>query len=174
MKHNKFVTEIFKGTIDVPADTVEKYRQWADFERTLDPLGRSESTTINGWQYSFNNNQSPPNWLNSMFSGIQKIKDEIGYNAVKSIWTVDYEKGGFQDPHFHQPGNRLFTVIINISGTGELLLFDPRQIATAQGESIIEIETLNPGDWIAMPSWLTHSTRPCKDNRIILVMDVHQ
>lgn len=174
MKYTKFVTEIFKGSLDLPTDLIEKYRQWSEFERTLDPLGRSESTTVNGWQYSFNNNQTAPQWLESLFPNINEIKSDIGYNSVKSMWTVDYNVGGFQDPHFHQPGNRLYTIIINLTGTGELLLYDPRQIATAQGESIVEIETLNPGDWIAMPSWLTHSTRPCRDKRIILVMDVHQ
>ncbi len=174
MKQNKFVTEIYKGNFVIAPEVIEKYKKWSDFEKELDPLGRSDSTTLKGWQYSFNNNDSPPDWLEDIFPLIKEIKKEIGYNTVKSMWTVQYENGGFQDPHFHQPGNNLYTIIINIFGQGELILFDPRQLATAHGASIVEIENLMPGDWYAMPSWLVHSTRPCNGERIILVMDVHQ
>jgi oxalate decarboxylase/phosphoglucose isomerase-like protein (cupin superfamily) len=90
------------------------------------------------------------------------------------MWTVDYEPGGFQDAHFHQPGNNLYTIIINLLGSGQLILFDPRQLATAHGESISKIETLSPGYWIALPSWLVHGTRPSLNRRSILVMDVNK
>ncbi len=174
MKYSKFVTEIFKGKSTISPDILEKYKTWSRFEKELDPIGRSDSTTVHGWQYSFSNNDAPPDWFDKLLPLIKEIKEEIGYNVVKSMWTVYYNKGGFQDPHFHQPGNNLYTVIINISGDGELVIFDPRQLATAHGASIVEIEKLSSGDWIAMPSWLVHSTRPCADERIILVLDVYQ
>ena len=174
MKIDKFITEIYKGKFELPETIVEEYKSWAHFEKELDPKGRSDSTTINGWQYSFSQKDKTPAWLDKLMPFILDIKKEISYNTVKSLWTIDYQTGGFQDPHFHQPGNNLYTVILNIFGNGDLLLFDPRQLATAHGEKIVEIETLTNGDWIAMPSWLVHSTRPCKDNRIILVMDVHK
>lgn len=174
MKYNKFVTETYKGNFEISIDTVARYKKWSEFEKALDPIGRNDSTTINGWQYSFDNSDSVPNWLEDLLPQIKHIKDEIGYNQIKSMWTVQYDQGGFQDPHFHQPGNNLYTIIINISGQGELVIFDPRQLAIAHGERIVEIENLRPGDWYAMPSWLVHSTRPCQEERIILVLDVHQ
>lgn len=174
MKHNMFITEVYKGHLSLPLDTIESYNQWAAFEKTLDPIGVSKSTTVSGWQYSFNSANSSPNWLELLMSSIREIKAEVNYNTIKSMWTVDYEVGGYQDAHFHQPGNNLYTIIINLSGQGELILFDPRQLATAHGESISKIETLNPGDWIALPSWLIHSTRPSLNRRSILVMDVNK
>jgi hypothetical protein len=174
MKYNMFVTEIFKGQISLPLDLIDSYNQWTTFEKTLDPLGVSKSTTVQGWQYSFNTDNSAPKWLELLMPSIREIKAEVNYNTVKSMWTVDYEVGGFQDAHFHQPGNNLYTIIINLSGQGELILFDPRQLATAHGESISKIEILNPGDWIALPSWLIHGTRPSLCHRSILVMDVNK
>lgn len=174
MKHQMFITEIFKGQVLLPLDLIDSYDQWATFEKTLDPVGLSKSTTVGGWQYSFNSADSPPNWLELLMPSIREIKAEVNYNTIKSMWTVDYEVGGFQDAHFHQPGNNLYTIIINLSGQGELILFDPRQLATAHGESISKIETLNPGDWIALPSWLIHGTRPSLTRRSILVMDVNK
>lgn len=174
MKHQMFITEVFKGQICLPLNITDSYNQWATFEKTLDPRGISASTTIKGWQYAFSAAESVPAWLDSMMPAISDIKAEINYCSVKSMWTVDYEIGGFQDAHFHQPGNNLYTIIINLSGQGELILFDPRQLATAHGESISKIETLNPGDWIAMPSWLVHGTRPSINHRSILVLDVNK
>jgi hypothetical protein len=174
MKYNMFITEVFKGHISLPLNIIDSYTEWAAFEKTLDPEGVSASTTIKGWQYVFGTAQHTPAWLESLIPYIGEIKAEVAYNTVKSMWTVDYEVGGFQDAHFHQPGNNLYTIIINLSGQGELILFDPRQLATAHGESISKIETLNPGDWIAMPSWLIHGTRPSLNHRSILVMDVNK
>ena len=174
MKHQIFVTEIYKGQISLPLNITDDYSKWAVFEKTLNPQGMSASTTIRGWQYAFSSGESIPAWLQSLMPGISEIKTELEYSSVKSMWTVDYEIGGFQDAHFHQPGNNLYTIIINLSGQGELILFDPRQLATAHGESISKIETLNPGDWIALPSWLVHGTRPSLDRRSILVLDVNK
>ena len=169
-----FITEVYKGQISLPSNITDSYAEWATFEKTLDPVGVSASTTVNGWQYAFSTGESVPAWLESLMPSISEIKAEVGYNTVKSMWTVNYEVGGFQDAHFHQPGNNLYTIIINLSGQGELILFDPRQLATAHGESISKIEVLNPGDWIALPSWLVHSTRPSLNRRSILVMDVNK
>ena len=174
MKHQMFITEIFKGQISLPLNITDSYNQWTAFEKTLNPQGMSASTTIRGWQYAFSATESMPTWLESLMPSISEIKSEIDYSSLKSMWTVDYEIGGFQDAHFHQPGNNLYTIIINLSGQGELILFDPRQLATAHGESISKIEVLNPGDWIAMPSWLVHGTRPSLNRRSILVMDVNK
>ena len=169
-----FITEVFKGQISLPLNITDSYNQWTKFEKTINPLGVSASTTIRGWQYAFSAAESMPAWLESLMPNISEIKAELDYSSVKSMWTVDYEIGGFQDAHFHQPGNNLYTIIINLSGQGELILFDPRQLATAHGESISKIETLNPGDWIAMPSWLIHGTRPSLNCRSILVIDVNK
>jgi hypothetical protein len=174
MKYNMFVTEIFKGNVQLSSNIIDRYTQWSTFEKTLDPIGVSKSTTVCGWQYSFNSSESTPDWLELLMPQICEIKAEVNYNTVKSMWTVDYEPGGFQDAHFHQPGNNLYTIIINLLGSGQLILFDPRQLATAHGESISKIETLDPGDWIALPSWLVHSTRPSLSRRSIVVMDVNR
>jgi len=169
-----FITEVFKGHISLPLNITNDYNQWAAFEKTLDPLGLSASTTIRGWQYAFGTAKTVPAWLELLMPNINEIKADINYSSIKSMWTVDYEVGGFQDAHFHQPGNNLYTIVINLSGHGELILFDPRQLATAHGESISKIEILNPGDWIALPSWLVHGTRPSLNRRSILVMDVNK
>lgn len=171
MKIDKFVTSIYKGHFSISEKFEEIFDDWADFEKTLNPEGCLYSTTQHGWQYSFSR-EKIPRWLEEIFPHIQQIKQEINCLNLKSSWVVDYSIGGYQDPHFHQPEDNLYTIVINLFGNGELLLHDPRPIAICHGNSIVEIETLQPGDWIAIPSWLVHSSRPSTERRIIYVMDI--
>lgn len=173
MKQDLFVTTIYKGTFDLSDNFLNKFDSWANFEKELDPDGCQYSTTQKGWQYSFKPGEKPPFWFDEISLVLSNIKEEIGFKHIKSSWVVDYQQGGYQDPHFHQPENNLYTVILNFSGSGELLLFDPRPIATCQGFSILEVELLKPGSWIAIPSWLVHSSRPSDNRRIIYVLDVY-
>jgi hypothetical protein len=173
MKQDLFVTTVYKGNFELSNQFLNKFDNWANFEKDLDPSGCKYSTTQNGWQYSFNLGEKPPLWFGEIVDVLSNIKEELKFKNIKSSWVVDYEKGGYQDPHFHQPENNLYTIILNFHGNGELLLFDPRPIATCQGFNILEVETLKPGSWIAIPSWLVHSSRPSKDRRIIYVLDVY-
>ena len=86
---------------------------------------------------------------------------------------MEYEKNGYQDPHYH-PMQKLdcYTVIFNIRGRGELVLYDPRQFAVAEGAELGITEILNSCEWIAIPTWLMHSSRPCKQKRSIFVLDL--
>lgn len=174
MKLFKFVTEIYRGHFDLAEDFIEEYKEWSKFEKDLDSQGCQGTTTNLGWQYSFNNLDVAPKWLEKLKPFILEIKTETELNLTKSIWTVYYEKGGYQDAHFHQPQSNLYTVIINLFGDGELSLYDPRPLATAHGESILEKYPLKSGDWIAIPSWLIHSTAPARNDRAVLVIDIYK
>jgi hypothetical protein len=171
MIKERFVTNTWKGEFLISQKTLNEYDQWVKFEKELDPLGRDDSTTRNGWQYSFSNDETLPLWLEDLLPEINKIKSEIGFTTIKSSWAIDYGIGGYQDPHVHQPHTNLITIILNLKGRGELMLFDPRPGAVGQGLPIIEGETLNSGEWFAMPGWLAHGTRPCVNPRSILVVD---
>lgn len=174
MKLDKFTTEVYKGHCDINDKIIKDYNEWYDFEKTLDTLGCQGTTTVNGWQFSFNTREKSPPWLESCNVYLGQIKKEVGLSNTKSLWTIFYETGGYQDPHFHQPDRNLYTIIFNLIGKGELALFDPRPLATAHGNSIVEKIMLEPGDWIALPSWLVHSSSPCKEKRAILVIDIYK
>lgn len=171
MLKERFITKTWKGNFTISQKTLNDYTQWVKFEKELDAEGRSDSTTRNGWQYSFSNNEFPPSWLEDLLPELNKIKSEIGFNTIKSSWAIEYNAGGYQDPHVHQTHTELITVIMNLKGDGELMLFDPRPGAVGHGFPILETEKLGPGEWFAMPGWLAHSTRPCLNPRSILVID---
>jgi hypothetical protein len=170
MLKERFVTNTWKGDFSISQKTLNEYIQWVKFEKELDPEGRTDSTTRNGWQYSFGNEETPPLWFEDLLPEINKIKSEIGVTTIKSSWAVEYDIGGYQDPHIHHHNN-LVTIILNLRGQGELMLFDPRPGAVGQGIPILEVEVLEPGQWFAMPGWLAHGTRPSIASRSILVID---
>jgi hypothetical protein len=171
MLKERFVTKTWKGNFSLSQKTLNDYNQWVKFEKELNQSGRTDSTTVQGWQYSFSPGEAPPSWLEDLLPEINKIKNEIGFTNIKSSWAIEYDHGGYQDPHVHQPHTNLITIILNLNGIGELMLFDPRSGAVGQGLPILEVETLNSGEWFAMPGWLAHGTRPCKNARSILVID---
>lgn len=174
MKIDRFTTPTWSGTFKISDSIIKEYNKWVLFEKTLDEKGAEYSTTQNGWQYIFKQTDKEPFWLEQLKPEINKIREEIGCIRVKTIWTVEYNSGGYQDPHFHNIGiATVLTVVINLSGNGELLLHDPRPIAQAQGWGFADIVTLNPGDWIAFPSYITHNSRPSSNKRNILVLDVY-
>lgn len=170
MKIEKFITPLWRGKFNIDGTIIDKFDTWCEFEKSLDPEGRSDSTTSNGWQYSFHEDKVP-DWLTPIIPEVNNIKKEIGLTKIKSVWAIDYQIGGFQDPHVHQPHTNLITVIMNLRGTGEILLFDPRPMAVGYGHPIVEKEILRSGEWLAMPGWLVHNSRPCLDRRSILVFD---
>ena len=172
MKIDRFVTPTWSGHFDIPAKTIKSYRDWVEFERNLDPKGASESTTRNGWQYIFSKWDNEPEWLASIKSNLDEIKKEIGFLRMKTEWVVDYDIGGFQDPHFHTVGvANILTTIVNLDGEGEVIMIEPRQLAMGQGIKFADEVFLKPGDWLTMPSYLIHNSRPCLTPRSILVFD---
>ncbi len=174
MRVDRFVTPTYAGNFKVTPEIIEKYKAWAAFERELNPEGASESTTMNGWQYVFGPADQDPDWLKLLKPSIAEIREEIKCVRAKTLWVVEYKPGGYQDPHFHNIGiANVMTVIMNLEGTGDLILQDPRQIAMAQGLGFADVITLEPGDWIAMPAYLIHNSRPCPANRTILVLDLY-
>ena len=174
MKKDRFVTPTWTGHFDISPETLRRFHNWLSFEKDLDPSGALESTTQNGWQYMFGQWDSEPDWLKDIGHEIEKIKKEINFVRAKSSWVVSYNPGGYQDPHFHNIGiAQAATILINLEGTGEVVLQDPRQLAMAQGLGFAEIVTLHPGDWLVMPAYLIHNSRPCLTARNILVMDVY-
>lgn len=167
----RFVTKTWKGKLNLDKNFHKEYSEWVNFEKTLDNVGRTDSTTVGGWQYSFDGYDKTPSWFFNIKPQIDKVKEEIGFKNIKSSWVIEYEPGGYQDPHVHQPRTNLVTIIFNLCGYGDLLLFDPRPMAVNNGYSIVEEEHLEPGDWIAIPGWVVHNTRPCSEHRSILVID---
>jgi oxalate decarboxylase/phosphoglucose isomerase-like protein (cupin superfamily) len=154
-----FPTEIYFGTIDLNDKLIYDLKKWIEIQKLLEEDLSTYSTTNNGWQYAFKYNDIQPEWHKSIISQV----DSDFYLKNKSSWIVDYEIGGYQDPHIHRSSQG--TMIINLVGSGDLLLYDTR---TTGG---FEVKTLNPGDWVYIPGWLMHSSRPCKDKRSILVID---
>jgi hypothetical protein len=172
MKKDRFVTPTWSGHFDISEKTIKLYYDWVKFEKNLDPKGASESTTRNGWQYIFSKWDAEPDWLNSIKHEVAEIKKEIGFARIKTEWIVDYDIGGYQDPHFHTVGvANVMTTIVNLAGEGEVVVLDPRQLAMGQGIKFADEIKLAPGDWFSMPSYLIHSSRPCNVPRSILVFD---
>lgn len=161
-----FPTIVYKGSIDMLPLVTTDYDKWVQVEKLItDPI--SGSTTHNGYQRVFVPSDKEPAWMSYILDKLFSLTDKLG--AIKSSWIVSYDSGGYQDPHIHASSH--YTAIVNISGTGELLLHDPRPIAVALTSPFAEIIKLSPGDWIAFPGWLTHSSRPCATERNILVID---
>ena len=173
MKIERFVTPTWVGHFDLKESTVKDYLDWVKFEKELDPTGAQESTTRNGWQFMFGQWAVEPNWLKAIKPVINSIREEVKCVRVKTVWVVDYEKGGYQDPHFHNIGiANVMTIIINLTGEGDVILQNPNPIAMAQGLGFAEIVHLTPGDWLAFPAYVIHNSRPADMPRGILVMDV--
>lgn len=174
MKADIFPTHVYTGHLDIPEKVISMYKSWRDFERELDPNGAQQSTTQNGWQYTFAFGENEPEWLQALSPAINQIKEEVEFVRTKTMWVVDYNKGGYQDPHFHSVGIvKVSTIIINLIGNGELVIQDPRQLAMGQGYGFAYEHKFKPGDWLAMPAYLIHNSRPCLDPRSILVLDVY-
>ena len=172
MKIDRFITPTWLGHININDNLINEYKNWSKFEKELDPYGATLSTTVNGWQYIFNQTDKDPDWLKILRPEINKIKDEIQWTRLKTMWVIDYEIGGYQDPHFHNVGVvQLVSIIINLIGNGQLILQDPRPIAQAQGVDFANVIELAPGDWCAFPSYIIHNSRPCNEYRSILVLD---
>lgn len=171
MKHEYFTTPIYKGTFEFSDQMYKKYKEWLDFERTLDPDGILGSTTKNGYQIGIKD--KIPDWFQPFYIEVKKVQKELNKDYIKGSWFVEYETGGFQDPHYH-PTHKLnaFTIIFNIRGRGELVLYDPRTFAVSEGAELGVTEVLNDCEWIAMPTWLMHSSRPCEQPRSIFVLDL--
>jgi oxalate decarboxylase/phosphoglucose isomerase-like protein (cupin superfamily) len=154
-----FPVEIFTGKVVLDEKLVQDYLKWLEIQKLLEEDISGVSTTMNGWQYAFKHNDIQPTWHDTIISQV----DDSFHLKDKSSWIVDYEVGGYQDPHIHRSSRA--TMIINLVGSGDLLLYDTRPIGG------FEVKTLNPGDWIYIPGWLMHSSRPCKEKRSILVID---
>lgn len=161
MRSDLFPTTVYYGHIDISEKIIKEYKEWAKFEKELAPSGADQTTTQRGWQYIFAHGETEPDWLKSIAPQLNEIKQEVGFVRAKTMWVVDYQDGGYQDPHFHSVGIvKVATVILNILGKGELVIQDPRQLAMGQGYGFASEVVLNPGDWYAMPAYLIHNSRP--------------
>lgn len=154
-----FAVNIFYGTVDLSEKLISDFNKWIEIQKLLEDDVSVYSTTMNGWQYAFKSDDNQSEWHKQIVSQF----DAYYHTKDKSSWVVDYEAGGYQDPHIHRSSSG--TMIINIVGSGDVLLYDTRPTGG------FEIKTLNPGDWIYIPGWLMHSSRPCKQKRSILVID---
>jgi hypothetical protein len=150
-----FPAEISYGTIALSDKTVYDFVKWLEIQKLLEEDVSAGSTTVNGWQYAFKSGDNQPSWHANIVSQFKSQE------LCESSWIVDYEIGGHQTPHFHR--NSKSTLIINIVGKSDLLLFDSYMNEYPK--------TLNPGDWIHIPGWLMHASQPCKEKRSILVID---
>jgi hypothetical protein len=174
MRTDMFVTPTFSGNASLSEKTISMFKDWVKFEKELNPLGDQESTTQNGWQYIFKPGDSEPDWLKAIAPSLNEIKQEVGFGKIKTMWVVDYNSGGYQDPHFHSVGViKVSSLIFNIIGQGELVVQDPRQLAMGQGYGFAYEHYFNPGDWFCMPAYLVHNSRPSQGRRSILVMDFY-
>lgn len=174
MKADLFPTPVYSGHIDIPESIISMYKDWVKFEKELNPAGAQESTTQDGWQYIFSFNESEPKWLQALAPMLNSIKEEVDCARTKTMWVVDYNKGGYQDPHFHSVGVvKVSTIIMNLLGEGELVIQDPRQLAMGQGYGFAHEHRFGPGDWLCMPAYLIHNSRPANTPRSIIVLDIY-
>lgn len=150
-----FPAEISYGTIDLSDKTVNDFAKWLEIQKLLEEDVSAESTTMNGWQYAFKPGDIQPSWHSNIVSQFN-FQEQL-----QSSWVVDYEIEGYQTPHIHR--NSKSTLIVNIIGKGDLLLFDPYWNEYRR--------TLTPGDWIYIPGWLMHASQPCEEKRSIFVID---
>jgi hypothetical protein len=172
MKTDMFVTTMHSGNINWSDKTIAMFKNWVKFEKELTPAGDQESTTQGGWQYVFKPGDHEPDWLREITPNLNAVKEEIGFDKIKTMWVVDYNEGGYQDPHFHSVGViKVSTIIFNILGNGELVVQDPRQLAMGQGYGFAYEHKFAPGDWLSMPAYLIHNSRPSSGPRSILVID---
>jgi hypothetical protein len=162
-----FPTVLNSGHIDLDIKTINDYKKWVEVEKLITP-GIIGSTTHNGYQRALGPTDVEPKWFKDIMAGLTDILTEIAL-PIKSSWIVSYNTGGFQDPHIHPSSS--YTLIVNIQGDGDLLLFDPRPMAVALSEPFAKNIILNPGDWVAFPGTLSHASRPCNNSRDILVID---
>lgn len=170
---SRFVTKTFQGSLDIPEKIILDLKKWLEIEQSLDPKGVKGSTTQKGYQRTLSNNDKKISWLNSLREKIDPVFDEVGVSVINNAWIIDYEAGGYQDPHFHHMCRpNTFGMILNIEGSSDLILQDPRHLAMIQGENFADIVELKKGDWIIFPNYIIHNSRPCKDRRIILVMNI--
>lgn len=172
MLKDVFRTQIAQGKFEISNDFTKLFNKWIEIEKLLDAQGVENSTTNRGWQKTFLSDEKLPDWFKFIEADIQKVKDLLSCTKIQSSWIVDYDIGGYQDLHMHVRNGSNWTVIFNIAGKGEILIHDPRPVYVAHSSIYIEEITLDAGSWIAMPSWLVHSSRPCLSKRSIFVMDV--
>lgn len=172
MKTDMFVTPTYSGNIQISEKILSMFNSWIKFEKELDPVGDKESTTQNGWQYVFKPGDVEPDWLKALSPYLNEVKEEVNFGKIKTMWVVDYNAGGYQDPHFHSVGViQVSSIIFNIIGNGELVVQDPRQLAMGQGYGFAYEHKFTPGDWFCMPAYLIHNSRPSRERRSILVID---
>lgn len=158
-----FVTRIAHGHIEVESSLKTDFLKWIEITKLIDEDCSKETTTSNGWQYAFKASDIQPSWHKTI---IERLPN---FGNIKSSWVVDYEAGGYQDIHIHKSSSG--TLIVNLVGKGNLMLYDPRPMAVAVSEPYAVVKQLLPGDWIYIPGWLAHSSRPCPEKRSIYVVD---
>ena len=167
-----FSTPVFKGRFETTGRMLSDYNKWIEIEKLLDPDGSKYSTTMNGWQKPFKPGDKEPQWIGSIMDTLSGIMETLNCNQIKSSWVVEYAAGGYQDLHMHTNNGSNWSVIFNISGTGKLLLHDPRPHFVSHTSIYVEEIELTAGDWIVFPSWLVHSSRPSETARSIYVADI--
>lgn len=145
------------GRITIDKKLQEDIRDWIDFEKLISEDVSTGSTTMNGYQRVFNERDIQPEWHNRIISQLP-----IDFNKPKSSWMVSYNKGGYQEKHRHEKSKT--TTIINLVGEGALVLYD--------NDNKEYIKKLSVGDWIEIPGQVFHSTKPCINERIVLVIDI--
>jgi hypothetical protein len=172
VNQNLFPTPVFKGQFVVSNAIITDYKKWVEIEKLLDPDGSKYSTTMNGWQRPFGPADKKPTWMNSIIESISDIMKNLNCNQIKSSWVVEYDVGGYQDLHMHTNNGSNWTVIFNITGSGSVLLHDPRPHFVSHTSIYLEEIVLGSGEFLVMPSWLVHSSRPCSEARSIYVADI--
>lgn len=168
-EHVWFPTIGYSGHIDIAPETMRDFNKWLEIEKQITESSAPGTTTRNGYQRTLSNDDPVYKWYQDIFTQLGPAREAVLPANLRAVWVVDYEKGGYQEPHIHKAS--ACTLVLNLSGTGELLLHDPRPMAVALVQQWGDVVTLNPGDWVVFPGWLTHSSRPSEDKRTILVMD---
>jgi mannose-6-phosphate isomerase-like protein (cupin superfamily) len=144
-----------RGKIEIIDDELISYRNWMDVEKLLGEDVSEGTTTYNGFQVALSNNMKIPSWHSRWFNALADARQKIG-KRVKSSWVIDYDVGGYQDPHIHASSQ--ITLILNIVGIGKLKIGD-------------DIVTLSSGDYVYFPGNVIHQSFPSETKRSILVID---
>jgi hypothetical protein len=144
-----------RGRIEIHDSELQDYDVWMDVERLLEEQVQEETTTHNGFQVALNNDMKRPMWHRAWFEALEPAIEQIN-KRVKSSWVIDYQIGGYQDPHIHASSQ--ITLILNVRGIGELKI----------GNTHVLLQT---GDYVYFPGNVMHQSLPATTKRSILVID---
>ena len=142
------------------------------------------NTTRQGYQPQYTvwpHNWRYPAWqpvyqfmLDSMQDYVKNVFNLEYPVKVRNSWSVTYNEGGFQEAHAHPNNDISCMLVVQASEAGEFVIVNPNSASSfTLFHPWAQNVTLNDGDLLIWPSWMTHYTKPTvgKRQKMIISMD---